>query len=164
MPSGRTADRAAVRALEERDREAWRPLWDDYNAFYRNTPSDTVTEATFSRLCARTDGFIGLAALDRDDQLVGIAHAVLHPSTWTIATYCYLEDLFVAESVRGQGLGRSMMEGVLQRAHERECRRVELDTEEHNETALALYGGFGFKSGEGEVGRRSLFLRHHVEE
>jgi GNAT superfamily N-acetyltransferase len=149
MPSGRTADRAAVRALEERDREAWRPLWDGYNAFYRNAPSDKVTEATFSRLCARADGFIGLAALDGDDQLVGIAHAVLHPSTWTTATYCYLEDLFVASRARGGDAGRALIEAVYAEADARGAVRVYWHTQQYNAPARSLYD---------EVGRPTSFV------
>ena len=36
-----------------------------------------------------------------DDKLVGFAHYLFHRSTWAPKRYCYLEDLFVADSARG---------------------------------------------------------------
>ncbi len=62
------------------------------------------------------------------------------------------------ESARGTGLGRALVTAALERARERGCRRVELDTSEGNTPALALYHSLGFD--EGPEGDRSLFLRH----
>ena len=39
-----------VRPLEARDFDAWLPLWDGYNSFYRNEVTTEVTESTFRRL------------------------------------------------------------------------------------------------------------------
>ena len=57
---------------------------------------------------------------------------------------CWLEDLFVLADARGAGLGAALVELALGRARERGCRRVELDTNECNDAALALYARFGF--------------------
>ena len=86
-----------VRPLEPRDFDAWLPLWDGYNSFYRNEVTQEVTENTFRRLHEGADGFFGLVA-EHDGGLVGLAHAIFHPSTWTTRSYCYLEDLFVART------------------------------------------------------------------
>lgn len=34
-------------------------------------------------------------------QLLGLAHILLHRSTWSATHYCYLEDLYVHHEVRG---------------------------------------------------------------
>jgi ribosomal protein S18 acetylase RimI-like enzyme len=81
---------------------------------------------------------------------------------WWAAEDCLLEDLFVAESARGAGLGRAMVDAVVARAAERGCRRIELDTQEDNTAAIELYQAAGFRSGEGEPGRRALFFRRHL--
>jgi ribosomal protein S18 acetylase RimI-like enzyme len=76
---------------------------------------------------------------------------------WTAAPDCWLEDLFVAEPARRSGLGAALVEAAIERARERGCRRVELDTNEDNAAALALYHRFGFSErSKGED--RSLFL------
>jgi GNAT superfamily N-acetyltransferase len=80
-------------------------------------------------------------------------------SVWSGADDCCIEDVFVRESARGQGLGRALVEAALERARARGCRRAELDTHAGNAAALALYRSLGFTSrrpgGEGE----NLFLR-----
>jgi len=128
-----------VRKLDERDRRGWQSVWEAYNAFYRHEPPEEVTEATFSRLCAQADGFFGFVAIDGDQRPVGLAHAVLHPSTWTTASYCYLEDLFVDRTARGTGAGRALIEACYTEADARGAVRVYWHTQEYNAPARSLY-------------------------
>jgi len=128
-----------IRQLRERDRQGWEALWSAYNSFYRHQPPDEVTESTFSRLCAQTDGFFGLLAVDSEGQPAAIAHAVLHPSTWTTGSYCYLEDLFVANSARGSGVARALIEAVYAEADRHGADRVYWKTQAYNAPARSLY-------------------------
>ena len=131
-----------IRSIRHEDRDAWLPLWQGYNAFYRNEPAEEVTETTFSRLCEGSDGFFGLVAEDGDG-LVGLAHAVFHPATWTTGTYCYLEDLFVSREGRGTGTGRALIEGVYAEADQRNADRVYWHTQQYNAPARSLYDEVG---------------------
>ncbi len=79
---------------------------------------------------------------------------------WYAEYDCLIEDVFVRERARGAGLGRALVEGALERARARGCRRVELDTNESNTAALALYRSLGFSAGSDVAGERDLFLRH----
>jgi GNAT superfamily N-acetyltransferase len=123
-----------VRALREDDRAAWQPLWDGYLVFYETELDPAVTDDTFSRLVQERDGLFGLVA-EVDGEVRGFAHVVVHPSTWTSDRYVYLEDLFVAEPARGQGLARALIAAVYQRA---ENRKVYWQTAQDN-PARALY-------------------------
>ena len=127
-----------VRPIRESDREAWLPLWQGYNAFYRNEPAEEVTRETFRRLYERTGGFFGLVA-EGDGGLVGLTHAVFHPATWTTGTYCYLEDLFVSRGGRGPRAGRLLIEGVYEEADRRGADRVYWHTQQYNAPARSLY-------------------------
>lgn len=128
-----------VRPLRADDRPGWRPLWDAYNTFYRHETTADEVEATFVRLCERTDGLFGLVALDDAEGPIGLVHGVLHASTWTQAPYCYLEDLFVAEGSRGTGAGQALVEAVYAEADARGAARVYWHTQEFNAPARSLY-------------------------
>jgi GNAT superfamily N-acetyltransferase len=128
----------AVRPLEPRDFDAWLPLWDGYNSFYRNEVTAEVTENTFRRLHEGADGFFGLVA-EHDGGLVGLAHAIFHPSTWTTRSYCYLEDLFVARTHRGSGVARALIEALYAEADRRGADSVYWHTQSYNAPARSLY-------------------------
>jgi len=74
---------------------------------------------------------------------VGLANYVLHPYTWGPAPVCYLEDLFVAPEARGAGVGRRLIEHLVEQARELGWARVYWHTREDNATARRLYDRFG---------------------
>ena len=69
----------------------------------RLTPG--VTERTWAALCDPTSAVHGLVA-EQEDQLAGLAHLVMHPTTWATHPICYLEDLSVAKLWRGGDVAR----------------------------------------------------------
>ena len=64
---------------------------------------------------------------------------MFHRSTWAPKRYCYLEDLFVADSARGSGLGRALIEAVYEKAELAGASRVYWLTHSNNAQARALY-------------------------
>ena len=81
------------------------------------------------------------------DPAAGVAQVRYRLSVWTGAEDCWVEDVFVEEEARGQGLGRRLIEGCVARARHRGCKRIQLDANERNEGAIALYRSLGFESG-----------------
>jgi ribosomal protein S18 acetylase RimI-like enzyme len=63
----------------------------------------------------------------------------------------------VRREARRSGLGRALVTAALERARQRGCRRVELDTNEDNGSAIGLYESLGF-SATSKGPSRSLFL------
>ena len=139
----------SVRPLVEADRAGWEPLWEGYNAFYRHRAEAEVTHLTFERLCAGR-GMFGLVA-QHGSALTGFAHCVLHPSTWTAASYCYLEDLFVDRSARGAGTGQELIQAVYRESDARGADQVYWHTQEYNGAARSLYD---------QVARRTSFIKY----
>lgn len=135
-----------VRPLAESDREAWLPLWQAYLAFYEEQLDDAVTDQTFTRLAAREQGMFAFVA-ELDGTLVGFVHCVEHPATWSSAGYCYLEDLFVAPSLRKGGVGSLLIESVYAEADRRSLERVYWHTHNTNKVARSLYERIGEDSG-----------------
>jgi GNAT superfamily N-acetyltransferase len=64
-----------------------------------------------------------------------------------VGNYCYLQDLFVAETARGLGLGRALIEAVCDKARAEGASRVYWLTQEGNATARALYDKLAERSG-----------------
>jgi GNAT superfamily N-acetyltransferase len=82
-----------------------------------------------------------------NETLVGIVHYLFHRSCWTIADYCYLQDLFVAETARNLGLGRTLIEAVEREARAAGASRVYWLTKEDNAAARKLYDRVAERSG-----------------
>ncbi len=74
-------------------------------------------------------------------------HWIYHRSCWTVGDYCYLQDLFVAEGLRGEGIGRRLIEHVYAEAGAAGCSRVHWLTHESNSDAMKLYERIADKSG-----------------
>jgi ribosomal protein S18 acetylase RimI-like enzyme len=87
----------------------------------------------------------------------GLAQLRYRLSVWTGVEDCWLEDLYVRDDARGTGLGRALVEACFERARARGCRRIELDVNESNAAASALYESCGF-SVEPKPPGRTLFL------
>src|SRR5262249_4030060 len=100
-----------IRRIQRSDYGGWRPLWDGYNALYRRKgPTalpEQVTQATWERFFNAAEPIDALVA-EESGRLVGLAHCVFHRSTTRLHDVCYLQDLFTAENLRGQGIGRRL--------------------------------------------------------
>jgi len=132
-----------IRELRVGDREGWRELWAAYLAFYRAALDDHVTDTTFLRLCDGEQGMFGLVAVDDHGQTLGFAHSLIHPSTWTPAGYCYLEDLYVAPAARGSGVAEELIEATAAAARARGVARMYWQTQQFNGAARSLYDRAG---------------------
>jgi GNAT superfamily N-acetyltransferase len=74
----------------------------------------------------------------------GVAQLRFRQSVWTGTLDCWLEDLFIERDARGGGVGRRLVEACIERARQRDCQRIQLDCNERNTNALALYEAVGF--------------------
>lgn len=140
------AEDLVVRPLNQQDREAWLTLWRGYLDFYGASVPDDVTALTWDRLNDPIESMFGLVA-EHEGAVIGFAICVLHRSTWARQHYCYLEDLYVGEDVRGLGAGRALIEAVYARADELGAERVYWVTQETNATARVLYDAVAKRTG-----------------
>ena len=76
---------------------------------------------------------------EQGGRLVGLVHYLLHRTTITITPNIYLQDLFTVPEVRGQGVGRALIEAVYGRARATGVKRVYWHTQEFNAPARSLY-------------------------
>ena len=144
--SNSTRHTLQVGPLRPQDRAGWEPLARGYKAFYETEVDDAGYEAAWQRLMAG-GVMLGLGAwlpadafpaADQPPRLVGIAHALFHASTWSVGN-CYLQDLFTADGVRGQGVAGALIAHLAQLAHARGVDRLHWLTHHTNTRARRLY-------------------------
>lgn len=154
MAAAPSAD-VAVRDLVAADRAAWQPLWGVYLEHYRQALAPDVTEATWQRLIDATDpGMGGLVAVSPERQIVGVAHYVLGPSTWSRRDDAYLEDLVVDPGWRGRGVGHALIAALVARGQSSDWRRVHWLTDAGNDRARRLYD---------DVGTLTPYVQYEIE-
>jgi len=139
-----------IRPVAREDLQAWKVLWDGYNAFYgREGPTalpQEITQATWLRFFDANEPVHALVA-EASGDLIGLVHYLFHRSTIQIAPTCYLQDLFTIEPVRAGGVGRLLIEAVYEQAKLAGVERVYWHTHETNSVAMRLYNKVAERSG-----------------
>jgi GNAT superfamily N-acetyltransferase len=148
---------------------AWRAQFDEAEAVAEllvafrdhmgsDWPSANAFLASVERLLEDPQTEFLLASCGDDAPAAGVLQLRFRFSVWKAAPDAWLEDLFVREDARRSGVGDALVTLALERARERGARRIELDCNEANAGAQALYARHGFsprsKGGPG----RDLFL------
>ena len=135
MPRTGTLDDAPLigRMLDAFNRE-----FDDYS------PGPEPLAARVRELMASGDTAIALADGD-----AGFALMRFRPNLWSAALECYLAELYILPEHRGDGLGRALMDHVLDLARERGADHIDLATGENDHAAQDLYESLGFTNREG---------------
>ena len=85
-----------------------------------------------------------------DTEAVGLAVFFREFSTWLGKPGVYVQDLYVAPSQRGTGLGAKLMQAVYDRARDWSAAYCKLMVHSDNETAIAFYKRLGFHVVRGE--------------
>jgi ribosomal protein S18 acetylase RimI-like enzyme len=98
------------------------------------------------------------------DPPVGIAMVRFRETVWSDKLDAYLEEFYVAAEHRGQGLGRALLDRVLDFARERGASRIDLGTAVDDRAARALYESVGFTNFErpDDPGSRMLFYEREL--
>ena len=140
----------SIRPLNKTDYPQWLTLWDGYNVFYGRSGltalPEEITLATWERFFDPNEPVHAFVA-EYEGKLLGITHYIFHRSTTAIAPTCYLQDLFTAETARGKGIGRALINAVYEQAKAAGSLRVYWLTHETNTQAMKLYDQVAEKSG-----------------
>lgn len=103
-----------------------------------------VTTSTWSRLMDPESPVNGLGAR-KNGKLAGFVHYILHPVTGHIEPASYMQDLFVAEEFRKQGIGKELVQELARLGKKSKWARLYWLAEAQNEAAQALYKDIGVK-------------------
>ena len=141
----------AIAKLIPADRAEWEVLFRGYITFYERTMPHDEYELCWKAFQA--DERVQALGAKLDGRLVGIVHFLPHAST-SGPDVCYLQDLFTAADVRGQGVGRALIEAVCDWSRARKLVRVHWLTHHTNATARRLYD---------QVAENRGFIRYQID-
>jgi len=124
------------------------PLIAAYQRFYEAEEIDEERNRAFFRrfLAPSEDGL--LLGARSEGRLVGHACLYWHFSSTEACECVLMNDLYVDETVRGQGVGRALIEASAEVARERGAPFVEWSTAPDNHTAQRLYDSTGAERSE----------------
>jgi ribosomal protein S18 acetylase RimI-like enzyme len=136
-----------VRRATADDAEAVGRLLDDFNReFDEPTPGPEALAERVRELLAGGDTVVLVGGAGPD----GLAVLRFRLSIWTEGLECYLAELYVVPELRGQGLGRALMEEAMEVARGAGADYMDLGTSEDDTAARALYESLGFSNREGK--------------
>ena len=137
-----------VEPISSRQLETLLPMIAAYQRFYEVEDVDTErNRAFFSRFIAPSENGMLLGAW-RHDELVGYACLYWHFTSLVPAETVLMNDLYVAEAHRGEGIGRALIEAGADVAHKRGAHHLEWATQPDNKTAQRLYDSTGAERSE----------------
>ena len=131
-----------IRPITKTDYEAWLPLWAGYNEFYGREGATAldlnITQTTWARLLNDSEPVHAFVA-EQNGQLVGLVHFIFHRSTTRLSDVCYLQDLYVNQDLRRQGIGRQLIKVVYDAALKAGSTRIYWQTQDSIIALRVLY-------------------------
>ena len=110
----------------------------------RDDPGEPQHRDAFERYLARDDTLALLA--DDGGEVVGFVDVEFRQRLNFLEPQAWVPDLVVAESARGKGVGRLLLEEAERRARERGCWGMTLESANWRDETHAFYERVGWKS------------------
>lgn len=137
----------AVRRIGAGDKPRWRELWDGYTRFYEREPSEAISQHTWARIMDPAYPVYAIVAEHNGADVVGIANYVIHENTSALKPSCYLQDLFVDPEQRAAGVGKLLIDWLVEEMKVQGWSRLYWNTKESNYRARGLYDKYTPHSG-----------------
>ncbi|KAA1422764.1 GNAT family N-acetyltransferase [Mumia zhuanghuii] len=93
---------------------------------------------------------------------VAVALVTVRPNVWYEGPVALLDELYVVPSLRGQGIGTTVLDLVTAHARERHVALVEVNVDEGDVDAQRFYVRHGFSMIEPETGERAFYLHQEI--
>lgn len=79
-----------------------------------------------------------------EGKFVGFATCFSNYSTFKLKPYIYIHDIAITPGLRGKGVGKTLLNGIFDKAKEMGCCKVTLEVRNDNLVAQRLYQKMGF--------------------
>jgi ribosomal protein S18 acetylase RimI-like enzyme len=135
-----------VRQANAEDAAPIARLLRDFNIEYSEpTPEVATLTDTVRRLLEESEIVVMLAGTGPD----GLSLFRFRPALWADGPETYLQELYVVPALRGQGVGRRLLEETIDFARAAGSAGIDLNTGETDTAARNLYESMGFTNKEG---------------
>jgi ribosomal protein S18 acetylase RimI-like enzyme len=131
-----------------------RLLHDFQREYDEPTPGVEMLESRYADLIRNKDMIVLLIGDGPD----GFAQLRFRPWVYSSGLHSYLEELYVVPDLRGNGLGRALLEAAMETARTEGAEQMELGTSEDDEAARKLYESVGFTNREGDPDGPVMFF------
>ena len=123
--------------------EAVVPLFDNYRVFYGQASDLDVARSFLAERIEKSESVILLA---KDDEGQPVGFTQLYPSFSSVSAErtWILNDLYVLEECRGQGIGRQLLNAAREYAISTKAKGISLQTARDNINAQKLYESVGY--------------------
>ncbi|WP_203581033.1 GNAT family N-acetyltransferase [Microbacterium hibisci] len=148
-----------VRRATVDDAETVAALLHDFNEeFDTDTPGPAVLAERLRSLLAGT----GMFALLGGAPAVGVALVSLRPNVWYPGPVALLDEMYVAPSARGGGIGGAIIEHLVE-----DCRRdgvsaIEINVDQADVDAQRFYERHGFSGVDPDTGERAYYFSQEL--
>jgi diamine N-acetyltransferase len=117
-------------------------------AGFQKTPDRVLV--TLDQMNSQKELFRCFVAEDDEGRILAFATFFLCYYSWS-GKALYLDDLYVTEAHRGQGIGKRLLEAVLEFARQRHCIKVKWQVSKWNYGAIEFYKRMGASIDEVEI-------------
>jgi GNAT superfamily N-acetyltransferase len=132
-----------IRQAQEADANAIFALIQELAHYEKLTHQVTGTPETLAEHLFGTSAYAEAIVAEAQGRLIGFALFFKNYSTFLTKPGLYLEDLYVQDAYRGQGIGKALLKAVAQIAQARGYGRLEWSVLDWNETAITFYQKMG---------------------
>jgi GNAT superfamily N-acetyltransferase len=109
-------------------------------AVFQKTPEKV--SITLEQMMTAENFFQCFIAETADKKIIGFASFYLVYNSWS-GKGLYLDDLYVTDAFRTQGIGKKLLEAIIELAKEEHCKKLRWQVSKWNSDAIDFYKSMG---------------------
>jgi len=129
----------AIRPIQESDFTELIKLFTEFASFEKHPERMTNS---IEQMMEEKEHILGYVALDDTDNIIGYVTVFYSYYTW-VGKSLYMDDLYVKEAYRGQGIGSMLVDQAITFAKENKCKKLRWQVSDWNKSAINFYTNIG---------------------
>ena len=140
------ARHVTVSRVTNADRADWVRLWQAWQDHMSGAVPPSVTAMSWDFMMREESGLTAFIARGAGGEAIGFANVSSTPFAWTGGPILFLQDLFVSEAARGDGVGEALLKAVYAYADELGANQVFWMVDEDDPQLQGFYARHGIRT------------------